>query len=1023
MDVLDRIIRTWVVGAGRDEDIHITAGKATLLDVVKSLGPFLTSEEEAQRVQGIDFLTSVLSECPPTAFNTRSTRVLTSFYCEKLTDTDVIKPSLAGLKSLSSLPSFLSEDALTTVRAIFSQSQIKTSPVAVRFTALNVIDTLVARHREALQEINDEFITGFLALADGEKDPRDLLVIFAIERVLILEFNTVKFTERLFDSICCYFPISFRPPPNDPYGITTEDLSSSLRLCLSSTPEFGPPAVPFFLDKLNTGSPAAKRETLVTLNVCLPVYGPALARASARKLWSSLKLEIFQPTDSVTEIEALRTVQTLVKTIYPHGDADGLRDEMQGLAKDACEECLEVLREPEKSMAKPAMKVLCAFMSTTASVSQYTMAQTVPYLIKLFRNPDEATSRPSTLSLLADLEVAARDSTVADSSKLEQSEVNLPLSPFKDDVLAIGTFGLKQVESRRSAVAVLKGLVTTTGLCTVEEIGFIVHSLEEYLKPDANSTEDSSDCILDLLSSIAEVNPRPVEEQTLPALFSALPDDASLFSNEKERNECWLTLGALSQLCVHPELFATFTRRMSTKLDLICVPSVAPQSLQNSVSYAYSLLATISKTLELKTAKDHADTAKYLDSLVWRLYNLFVFSALSPEEPVHFISRQEKLVQAASGIITLVVQILTVQQQQSFADSLFQLFLHGDLTVASAGQHKLPTSAKFSPLESTDAAQRNLLYLLQGAVVAFHKEISIPDISTLLQTLTIWSQDEGVSSFQREAVWHTLASITNKRADEASTYLQYMLNDFWTSEVVSQNQPVHRRISAIRCCTWICRALEARVYPLLPQFTDKYIACFADKDLSWDAAVGIGQFSSSEKILSKRNHAVIRVLHSQRFFNTVLDRLVAGAKDAENPDTQPPHLVTLTCLLRSVPKATYMDRLSMLLPLLLRGLLLSDSDVKANVIDTLLIVAEEDSIRQSPIAEHVSTLINAMLQNVAGAQSTARVKVSALKYLSILPDLVRYDLLHPHKAKIIKSLATALDDPNKRVRREAVDAR
>lgn len=65
------------------------------------------------------------------------------------------------------------------------------------------------------------------------------------------------------------------------------------------------------------------------------------------------------------------------------------------------------------------------------------------------------------------------------------------------------------------------------------------------------------------------------------------------------------------------------------------------------------------------------------------------------------------------------------------------------------------------------------------------------------------------------------------------------------------------------------------------------------------------------------------------------------------------------------------DTLYQLLPLLLRGLLLSDSDVKANVIDTLLIVAEEDSIRQSPIAEHVSTLINAMLQNVAGAQSTA----------------------------------------------------
>jgi DNA repair/transcription protein MET18/MMS19 len=92
------------------------------------------------------------------------------------------------------------------------------------------------------------------------------------------------------------------------------------------------------------------------------VYGPSVAANSARKLWSSLKLEIFQPTDLETEVEALKSTQVLIKTIY----ADEVTDtDLDGLAKDACEECIQILKEPEKSQAKPAIKVLCAFMSTT----------------------------------------------------------------------------------------------------------------------------------------------------------------------------------------------------------------------------------------------------------------------------------------------------------------------------------------------------------------------------------------------------------------------------------------------------------------------------------------------------------------------------------------------------------------------------------------------------------------------------------------------------------------------------------
>jgi len=39
------------------------------------------------------------------------------------------------------------------------------------------------------------FITKYVALADGEKDPRNLLVAFAIARVILIEFDITGFVE------------------------------------------------------------------------------------------------------------------------------------------------------------------------------------------------------------------------------------------------------------------------------------------------------------------------------------------------------------------------------------------------------------------------------------------------------------------------------------------------------------------------------------------------------------------------------------------------------------------------------------------------------------------------------------------------------------------------------------------------------------------------------------------------------------------------------------------------------------
>ena len=43
-----------------------------------------------------------------------------------------------------------------------------------------------------------EFLTGYLNIADGEKDPRNLLLAFSIGRVLLIEFDISSHVEVSF---------------------------------------------------------------------------------------------------------------------------------------------------------------------------------------------------------------------------------------------------------------------------------------------------------------------------------------------------------------------------------------------------------------------------------------------------------------------------------------------------------------------------------------------------------------------------------------------------------------------------------------------------------------------------------------------------------------------------------------------------------------------------------------------------------------------------------------------------------
>lgn len=200
----------------------------------------------------IAYLSSVLAYIDVSSLSRQHITVLVEFMCERVDDEVAIKEICNGLIALQGMSRFSKEDAQLTARTITRKVDMKKHSQGTRFIALSLIDKLMSNHRGALKNMGDDFITAFTDFVAGEKDPRNLMIVFSLWRVILVEFDILKHTEEVFDAIYCYFPITFRPPPDDPYGITTQDLKERLRDCLCSTHYFAKQLFPNLIDKLDS---------------------------------------------------------------------------------------------------------------------------------------------------------------------------------------------------------------------------------------------------------------------------------------------------------------------------------------------------------------------------------------------------------------------------------------------------------------------------------------------------------------------------------------------------------------------------------------------------------------------------------------------------------------------------------------------------------------------------------------------------------------------------------------------------
>lgn len=303
-----------------------------------------------------------------------------------------------------------------------------------------------------------------------------------------------------------------------------------------------------------------------------------------------------------------------------------------------------------------------------ASIAEYTISQVVPHFIRLFHNPDEASTRLGTLTLLCEVIEAARNSA-------RQNPRDPALLPFKDEVLGLYISSLQSASLRTIAFSGLKCLVLTDGLLTDEEFGYVVHKVNEVITvnqedPDerfailsappwlADSCLYYSEAVLGLLNKIAERAPSHLTDQTLPLLFASLPENPPGLEALADRERCWRILSILRKLCIQQALFEVMVVRLLAKFDYLCFSSGAyGDDLEPAQAYSYMILKTLAETLRTKINRKNVDVVKYIDSLVPHIFNVFVVSAFNAGDR-KVVAADSRLVKVAGDIITSVVQSL-----------------------------------------------------------------------------------------------------------------------------------------------------------------------------------------------------------------------------------------------------------------------------------------------------------------------------------------------------------------------------
>ncbi|KAK2709653.1 MMS19 nucleotide excision repair protein homolog [Artemia franciscana] len=375
----------------------VADGQTSLLKCVEDLGLKLNSFSKEERSEAISDLVGALKIKTKRreSLTNDELLVMLEFFLAKLKDHhSLIPPTLDGILLLSTLE-LPSPGSTNLVRTLFTEISCQAQQQSDRQKFFTILRNLLRRNVEELKILGFDFLTGFIQSVEGEKDPRNLIIIFNLIPVITTYFPLGPLAEDLFEILACYFPIEFTPPPNDPFGVTRDQLREALQTALGSTPAFAEYNLNLIIEKLDSEHADAKLDSFSLLEYSVGHYSPKDIDSFLDPIWLAIRRELFtgvlggefEKKVLSTLTSCLRVASLGTEVVQNGEDLEVVADNRFAFKEAitvAIKQCLHHLSEPEHKLMYPSAHALLAIASSSESLMKLVVSKAVPLLCRLF---------------------------------------------------------------------------------------------------------------------------------------------------------------------------------------------------------------------------------------------------------------------------------------------------------------------------------------------------------------------------------------------------------------------------------------------------------------------------------------------------------------------------------------------------------------------------------------------------------------------------------------------------------------
>ncbi|RLN52256.1 hypothetical protein BBJ29_003494 [Phytophthora kernoviae] len=979
--------------------------------LIQALGAYLTNGDDKVRSRATLLLAEVLTRLPELQLAPSAVQLLMTFFADRLADFPSASACLRALLALETHHAAQVSSPRTTVALILKLGTTLHIPQlgqAMRKMCFDLIQLALAQNpvvellldsvpasadaqdasvddAEQSEDLGRQFAQTFLSAMEGEKDPRNLLLCMQVARTLLAKLEPVfsrsdALLQQYFDVVSCYFPIIFTPPPNDPYGITSEGLILSLRHAFAASDLLAPLVLPFLLKKLASTVVEAKLDALQTLVFCGERYSVnalllqmhAVATALYDEVLDGEKQEVI--TEARQAISRFSGVVARAKAQETPGAAYAWSKFVVELTARAVSELREHAADSMVSVS--AGQVLAALGQESSMSFAHVLKIAVPLLVEqLHAESSGSESVPSKCEAALARILLLVDTIDREIDQSGQAQPMRPHAPVLIDAL-VNFLSADQEGNVNPGSSVTARCVAVEALC---------HLLT--FPPSPIVAHEQVKALINLFTRLLLLDPAPEMNADQQSTFAFCDID----SDDARRRHVNCLLDAVAKIV---EINSGDRASME-----FCVQATS------SASIVFRLLTAVETSAARATASTSDDRPGLVD---------------------------DAKLTACVRVFRAVMQNVSPATQQRLVDAVVPAFLRthpsepASLQLVPLFAAVINSATREVTLPQTSLAINRLLELAQSGSTTELGSASPIEARRLQAVYT----DAALSAAK------SLASIVNKMSDgaEFDALIDLLLSQKLAVVISDPSETFAVRVAALQIYAWIAKALVIRGHKVHAPMCLRFLCCFltpgarnegedvvmeqaGNEEQSTTTALRMEVAKSFKLLVSEYPDVLNRKCGAiiTRLFDLVFPVLLEFIRCHIGEETSVAALVAFAQVIAHSPKAVYLPHLAQIFPLMVQALNTDDRELGSAAIQTFKPLLLESVESAKPFLKDVFPGLLKQAQFGAGAKD----RHAALECLAKLAT-IPYELVHPYKDIVLRKLLLVLDDRKRLVRHMAV---